>query len=369
MESVVSTMRRDIEGSQKSILAAVAEVAPSLSGAGAKLLEGIAASVAKNKAQTDDAMALAEKRTADIQESLGAHHAAMESVLSTMRRDIESSQKSVLGAVAEVAPSLSGAGAKLLEGVSASIAKNKAQTDTAVALLEKRASDIQGSLGTHSAAMEGIAVALRREIENSQKSILSAFSEVGPSLSVAGTGLLDKLSGAIANNKAQTDDAIHELMTAIDDFQKERENQIQGAVQEIASQMASSYGQIAVLFDVHGDDFASRLDRHIEGLRAELEERKRVIEDFLTTARASLSEEALRRLRVLRSEHAESGDNPAFGDVGAPRRDRRDGDADRRTRSLRAGRVDRQAEGRAASSGGSLRPRDLRRRHYGQQQS
>lgn len=48
---------------------------------------------------------------------------------------------------------------------------------------------------------------------------------------------------------------------------------------------------------MHGDDFASRLDRHIEGLRAELEERKRVIEDFLTTARASLSEEALRRLR------------------------------------------------------------------------
>jgi uncharacterized FlaG/YvyC family protein len=62
--------------------------------------------------------------------------------------------------------------------------------------------------------------------------------------------------------------------------------------------MASSYGQIAVLFDVHGDDFANRLDERIEGLKAELEERKRVIEDFLSTARGSLSEEALRRLEA-----------------------------------------------------------------------
>ena len=98
--------------------------------------------------------------------------------------------------------------------------------------------------------MEGIASTVRRDIESTQKSILAAFSEVAPSLSGAGAKLLDRISGSIAKNKAQTDEAIRELVTAIDDFQKEREGQIQAAVQEITGQMASSYGQIAVLFDV-----------------------------------------------------------------------------------------------------------------------
>jgi hypothetical protein len=248
--------------------------------------------------QNATALALVEKRTADIQGSLGAHTTAMDGVASTVRRDIESSQKSILAAFSDVAPSLSGAGAKLLDGVSASIAKNKAQTDTAVALVERRAADIQGSLGAHTAAMEGIASTVRRDIESTQESILAAFSEIAPSLSGAGTMLLDQISGSIANNKAQTDEAIHELVTAIDDFQKERESQIRGAVEEFAGQMASSYGQIAVLFDVNGDDFANRLDERIEGLKAELDERKRVIEEFLTTSRGSLSEEALRRLEA-----------------------------------------------------------------------
>ena len=248
--------------------------------------------------QNQSAVALVEKRAADIQGSLTVHTTAMDGIASTVRRDIEGTQKSILDAFSEVAPSLSGAGAKLLDGISGSIAKSKAQTDTAVALVEKRAADIQGSLGAHSAAMEGVAATLRRDIESSQKSILGAFSDVAPSLSAVGAKLLDSISGSVAKNKAQSDEAISGLMTAIDDFQKERESQIQGAVQEIASQMASSYGQIAVLFDMHGDEFANRLDERIEALRAELDERRRLIEEFLTTSRASLSEEALKRLEA-----------------------------------------------------------------------
>jgi hypothetical protein len=248
--------------------------------------------------QNQSAVALVEKRAADIQGSLTVHTTAMDGIASTVRRDIEDTQKSILDAFSEVAPSLSGAGAKLLDGISGSIAKSKAQTDTAVALVEKRAADIQGSLGAHSAAMEGVAATLRRDIESSQKSILGAFSDVAPSLSAVGAKLLDSISGSVAKNKAQSDEAISGLMTAIDDFQKERESQIQGAVQEIASQMASSYGQIAVLFDMHGDEFANRLDERIEALRAELDERRRLIEEFLTTSRASLSEEALKRLEA-----------------------------------------------------------------------
>jgi hypothetical protein len=248
--------------------------------------------------QNATALALVEKRTADIQGSLGAHSTAMDGVASTVKRDIESSQKSILAALSGVAPSLSDAGAKLLDVISGAIVKNMAQTDSAVALVEKRAADIQGSLGAHTAAMDGVASTVRREIEGSQKSILAAFSEVAPSLSGTGAKLLDTISGSIAENKAQTDEAMRELVTALDDFQKERESQIETAVQEISRQMASSYGQIAVLFDVHGDDFANRLDARIEELKAELEERKRVIEDFLSTARGSLSEEALRRLEA-----------------------------------------------------------------------
>ena len=248
--------------------------------------------------QNQSAVALVEKRAADIQGSLTVHTTAMDGIASTVRRDIEDTQKSILDAFSEVAPSLSGAGAKLLDGISGSIAKSKAQTDTAVALVEKRAADIQGSLGAHSAAMEGVAATLRRDIESSQKSILGAFSDVAPSLSAVGAKLLDSISGSVAKIKAQSDEAISGLMTAIDDFQKERESQIQGAVQEIASQMASSYGQIAVLFDMHGDEFANRLDERIEALRAELDERRRLIEEFLTTSRASLSEEALKRLEA-----------------------------------------------------------------------
>jgi hypothetical protein len=248
--------------------------------------------------QNATALALVEKRTADIQGSLGVHSTAMDGVASTVKSDIENSQKSIVAALSGVAPSLSEAGAKLLELISVALAKNKAQTEAAVGLVEKRAADIQGSLGAHTTAMDGVASTVRREIESSHKSILAAFSEVAPSLSGTGAKLLDTISGSIAENKAQTDEAIHELVTALDDFQKERESQIEAAVQDISRQMASSYGQIAVLFDVHGDDFANRLDERIEGLKAELEERKRVIEDFLSTARGSLSEEALRRLEA-----------------------------------------------------------------------
>jgi len=248
--------------------------------------------------QNAAALALVEKRTADIQGSLGAHTTAMDGVATTVKRDIESSQKSIVAALSDVAPSLSEAGAKLLDAISGAIAKNKAQADTAVALVEKRATDIQGALGVHTAAMDGVASTVRRDIENSQKSILDAFSELAPSLSGTGAKMLDIISGSIAKNKTQTDEAIRELVATLDDFQKERESQIRGVVQEISSQMASSYGQIAVLFDVHGGDFAARLDERIEGLKAELEERKRVIEEFLTTARGSLSEEALRRLEA-----------------------------------------------------------------------
>ena len=248
--------------------------------------------------QNAAALTLVEKRTADIQGSLGAHSTAMDGVASTVRRDIESSQKSILAALSGVAPSLSEAGEKLLDVISGSIAKNKAQTDAAVALVEKRAADIQGSLGAHTAAMDGVASTVRREIENSQQSILAAFAEVAPSLSGTGATVMGAISGSIAENKAQTDVAMRELVTALNDFQKERESQIETAVQEISRQMATSYGQIAVLFDVHGDDFANRLDGRIEELKAELEERKRVIEDFLSTARGSLSEEALRRLEA-----------------------------------------------------------------------
>ena len=248
--------------------------------------------------QNAAALTLVEKRTADIQGSLGAHSTAMDGVASTVRRDIESSQKSILAALSGVAPSLSEAGEKLLDVISGSIAKNKSQTDAAVALVEKRAADIQGSLGAHTAAMDGVASTVRREIENSQQSILAAFAEVAPSLSGTGATVMGAISGSIAENKAQTDVAMRELVTALNDFQKERESQIETAVQEISRQMATSYGQIAVLFDVHGDDFANRLDGRIEELKAELEERKRVIEDFLSTARGSLSEEALRRLEA-----------------------------------------------------------------------
>jgi len=248
--------------------------------------------------QNAAALTLVEKRTADIQGSLGAHSTAMDGVASTVRRDIESSQKSILAALSGVAPSLSEAGEKLLDVISGSIAKNKSQTDAAVALVEKRAADIQGSLGAHTAAMDGVASTVRREIENSQQSILAAFAEVAPSLSGTGATVMGAISGSIAENKAQTDVAMRELVTALNDFQKERESQIETAVQEIYRQMATSYGQIAVLFDVHGDDFANRLDGRIEELKAELEERKRVIEDFLSTARGSLSEEALRRLEA-----------------------------------------------------------------------
>jgi hypothetical protein len=248
--------------------------------------------------QNATALALVEKRATDIQGSLSAHSTAMDGVASTVKRDIESSQKSILAAFSNVAPSLSEAGVQLLDSISGSIAKNKAQIDTAVTLVEKRATDIQSSMGAHTAAMDGVASAVRRDIESSQKSILAAFSEVAPSLSGVGAKLLDQISGSIAKNKAQTDEAIRELLTAIDDFQKERELQIRGAVEEITGQMASSYGQIAVLFDVSGDDFANRLDERIEGLKAELDERKRVIEEFLTTSRGSLSEEALRRLEA-----------------------------------------------------------------------
>ena len=119
----------------------------------------------------------------------------MDGVASTVKRDIESSQKSILAAFSNVAPSLSEAGVQLLDSISGSIAKNKAQIDTAVALVEKRATDIQSSMGAHTAAMDGVASAVRRDIESSQKSILAAFSEVAPSLSGVGASCWTRFPG------------------------------------------------------------------------------------------------------------------------------------------------------------------------------
>ena len=117
--------------------------------------------------------ALIEKRAAEIQGSLGAHATAMEA---SARAALESFDRAV-------------------EAFSTQLGRQNA---TALALVEKRTADIQGSLGAHTTAMDGVASTVRRDIENSQKSILAALSDVAPSLSEAGARLLDAISGSIA---------------------------------------------------------------------------------------------------------------------------------------------------------------------------
>ena len=238
--------------------------------------------------KTDDVHRSFDARVKQLTESLAARESEYQSRLEALNHKAGQRYEATAKAALESFD-------RAAEAFSTQLAR---QNTTVATLVEKRAEDIQASLGAHVTAMDGIVSTVRRDIDSSKKSILAAFADVAPSLSTAGAELLDGVSETVAKNKAQTDEAIAAFLVGIDNSQKERQSQIEAAMQEIVGRMASSYGQIAVLLDVQGADFVNRLDERIEGLRAELDERKRVIEEFLTTSRASLSAEALKRLEA-----------------------------------------------------------------------
>ena len=280
----------------KKLQAFTGDVSASFEASGAHVIGEVTASLDSAREKVE---ALFDRKTADVHRSFDARVKQLTESLSAR----ESEYQSRLDALNHKAGQRYEATARAAldsfdratEAFSTQLGRQNA---TVAALVEKRTEDIQGSLSAHAKAMDDVASTMRRDIESSQKLILAAFSDFAPSLSGAGAKLLDGVSESVANNKAQTDEAIGAFLVAIDGFEKERRSQIEAAMQEITGKMASSYGQIAVLFDVQGADFVNRLDGRIEALRAELDERKRVIEEFLTTSRASLSEEALKRLEA-----------------------------------------------------------------------
>lgn len=247
----------------------------------------------------DEVEALFDRRTGEIQrsfdarakqlaESLSARESEYQSRIETLHRKAAERQEASVRAALESFDRAAGAFSDQLASQSA----------TLVATVEKRADDIHGALGAQATAMDSIVSTVRREIDTSQKSVLAAFSAVAPSLSEACDRLVDGVNSSVEANKAQMDEAFDAFLAAVGNFQQDRHSLLLSAMQDITDRMASSYGEIAVLFDVHGADFVSRLDQRIDALRAELDERKQVIEAFLTTSRASLSEETLKKLEA-----------------------------------------------------------------------
>lgn len=260
--------------------------------------------IAELKATLDSARGEVEslfvRQSADVNRSLDTRIKQLTETLATREDEYRSRLETLSVKVAENYKTATQIALDAIVQASEGFSEQAARGDKALAaVVERSAENLRSALRAHATTMEGAVSTVGGEIERSRKSVLDAFAKIEPSLSKAGAELLAGLSNAAAANKTQIEESVAAFLTSLEDSHIGHQDRLESAMGELIGRVASSSGRLGVLFDVQSADFLSKLDGRVEALKEELEERKRVIQEFLSTTRATLSDDVLAPLQAL----------------------------------------------------------------------
>jgi hypothetical protein len=243
--------------------------------------------------------ALFERKTGDLDRSFGARVKQLGETLSTREEAYHSRLESFGLKLVEIHRTSTQTALDAIGRAGEAFSGQLVRDGQALAAtIDQRAEDIRGALRVQATAMEEMASTVKSEVERLQKTVVTAFAEIEPSLSETAGKLLTGVAQMVAANTSQIDESVAAFLAGVETLHNQRQDRLESAMADLAGKVASSSGQIGVSFDVQSADFLNKLDGRVEALRDELDERKRVIQEFLTTTRASLSEDVLTRLRA-----------------------------------------------------------------------